>query len=319
MRNSERRDKALERMLKILARLNQEREVSVKSLADEFGVTVRTIQNDLNRLKNAMDLPLEAVGKSGYWRFKGGFRLSGSALSDQEKVVMLLALDKLEKSDNLEKVIEGLKKKLMPRYERLEKERPLQIKTAGLEDYDPPKDLQGQLEYAIRERQILRLRLRSGERAEVEPYRIINFDDVDDLWYLFGKDTDRNRLDLWLLDDIEAADFAGESFYVSETTIARLIEERVHSPQFEDGEYFEVTVRADAKIAHVFETKKLSTQQTLHKEPDGALVLRFEVSHIEDVDNLIKSWLPDIEVLEPLWYRQKLAKELEECVRRLKS
>ncbi len=317
MTNSERRYNALERKMQILARLNDRGQVSVRDLAEEFGVTVRTIQNDLKDLRDLMRYPVEAIGKSGHWRFKPGFKLTSSSLSAQEKVILLLALDKLDKSEKLETLIEGLKEKLMPRYERLENERPLQIKTSGLEDYDPQKGVQWRLEQAIEERQVMRIGAHDGHESIVEPYKILNFDDVDDMWYLFGKNRETQKLDLWLLDDIEKVEHAGESFYVSEASVVRWIEERVHSPQFEDGERFDVVVRIDPKIAHVFGVKKLSTQETVEIEPDGTLWLRFEVSHIEDVDNLVKSWLPDIEVIEPVWYREKLAKELKEYLERL--
>jgi len=44
----------------------------------------------------------------------------------------------------------------------------------------------------------------------------------------------------------------------------------------------------------------------------------FQVSHDEDVDNLIKAWLPHIEVLKPERFRKRLVGELEAYVRELK-
>jgi len=80
-----------------------------------------------------------------------------------------------------------------------------------------------------------------------------------------------------------------------------------------------VIVKVYPNIAHFFKVKDfLQSQKIEEKLSDGSLIVSFEVSHDEDIDNIIKSWLPDIEVLEPKRYAKKIKQELENYIRRIK-
>ncbi|MFW2525413.1 hypothetical protein ACN5O8_06770 [Aliarcobacter butzleri] len=41
--------------------------------------------------------------------------------------------------------------------------------------------------------------------------------------------------------------------------------------------------------------------------------------HDEDIDNIIKSWLPHIEIIEPLRFRDKLKNELKEYLTNIEN
>ena len=75
---------------------------------------------------------------------------------------------------------------------------------------------------------------------------------------------------------------------------------------FDDGGDFNVIVRVMPEIAHNFKLKDfLSSQEILEEYDDGSIIVKFDVTSDEDVDNLIKSWLPHIEILEPERLRKK--------------
>ena len=44
------------------------------------------------------------------------------------------------------------------------------------------------------------------------------------------------------------------------------------------------------------------SQEIEEKLEDGSLIINFEISHDEDIDNIIKSWLPHIEIIVLLLY-----------------
>ena len=50
---------------------------------------------------------------------------------------------------------------------------------------------------------------------------------------------------------------------------------------------------------------------------DGSLIVTLAVSSDEDIDNLIKAWLPHIEVIKPERFKKRLILELEEYVNRV--
>ncbi len=92
----------------------------------------------------------------------------------------------------------------------------------------------------------------------------------------------------------------------------------VHTAWFEDGASFEVEVKIHASIAHFFTLKKqLSSQELLQKNEDGSLHVRFRITAEEDLDNLVKAWLPHIEVLKPKSFRLRLLGELKGYIDRL--
>jgi len=43
------------------------------------------------------------------------------------------------------------------------------------------------------------------------------------------------------------------------------------------------------------------------------------VSHDEDIDNIIKGWIPHVEILEPVRFREKMLGELREYVKKLEA
>jgi predicted DNA-binding transcriptional regulator YafY len=74
------------------------------------------------------------------------------------------------------------------------------------------------------------------------------------------------------------------------------------------------------EIAIYFKRKDFLQSQVIEKELDnGSLIVSFEVSHDEDVDNIIKSWLPHIEVIEPKRYKNKIISELENYLKKVKE
>jgi len=53
------------------------------------------------------------------------------------------------------------------------------------------------------------------------------------------------------------------------------------------------------------------TQNILEEKSCGSLIVEFKVTHYEDIDNIIKAWLPDIRILEPISYKEKFEQELK--------
>ena len=92
----------------------------------------------------------------------------------------------------------------------------------------------------------------------------------------------------------------------------------VHTAWFEDGVQFEVKIKVLKPIAHYFKKKKhLVSQQILKENADGSIDISFQVSSDEDIDNLIKAWLPHIIVLSPMRIKNKISLELKEYLKQL--
>jgi len=312
----------VERVLDILARMFEGETVCTSSLAADYFPHsrdgIRSIQKDFELLRTHLGFLFHKGPQRGCWRIAHRYLGKPIVLEEVEKIVLLFGLDLTEPSEHLRTISGRIEKKLLD-----DDESPIFFKGEGIEDLDMEDTDVRILQDAIAERKVVEFIDEEGERIYVEPYKIVN---LEGIWYLFGRrkgisKKEKDKLDLWMLSQISSLaeiPLAAEWSEKEEKAIETILEQEVHSPFFEDGSRFKVKVRVAPSIAHQFEKKAfLRTQEIVSREPDGSIIVRFTVTHDEDVDNLIKSWLPDIEVLEPKRFRNRIARELEDYLRRV--
>lgn len=293
-------DKILYRLIQILARLNDGEKLYLRELSQEFGVGVRTLQKDFN--ERLIMFPIQ-TDRSGYYWFEEGYTLRQNRLESEEMMIVLLSLMPLSESPHLRRIGQNVIKKLFAK----EIPNPFYIKPEGMEDIDIDSILINTLEEAINTRRIVRIET-SEKSFSVEAYRIVSFDGI---WYLYARDKHTNRLKTWLVSKLKNAHTTDERHDTHPRMIERMLD-HTHTAWFEEGGEFEVVVEIDPSIAHLFELKKfLNSQEILENRDDGSLIVSFDVSSDEDVDNLIKSWLPHIKVLSPERFRDKIRDELK--------
>ncbi len=300
-------DKILFRLVNILTRLSSGETLVLKSLAQEFNVSIRTIQNDIRRLEYSY--PIER--HRGKISFAEGFTLNQTKLTTEEMIFLNLALEQFDEVEDIDKIKDRIYKKLV----RQKFVNPYYIKQEDIEDIDVDSPFISLLERCITEQEIVKLEV-FDKTVEVEPYKIVNF---DGLWYLVAKDRNDRKIKSYDLHTI--ANILPLKKY--HKTSAKWIEnylDGVHSAFFVDGIHYTVTLKVTKEAAQYFLRKDfLESQEIVKKNDDGSVIVSFEVSHDEDIDNIIKAWLPHIEVIEPQRYKQKLLKELKQYIQRVEN
>ena len=294
------------RALLMLQKLSQEDSVSVVALAEEFNCDKRTIYRDIKRLHF---FPIEL--HSGVLRLADGFSLENSKLESEELLIAELAFSAINGVDKkIDKKIQAIRSKISyPLFST-----PYDIKSESYEKIDMDSLLLNKIEDAITKRNLSKIKS-NDMKSLVEPYKIVAF---DGFWYLFAKDVADEKIKTYLISHIQEFRATLNVFEPVKNIDALLT--GVHTAWFEDGNNFEVKVKVKPAIAHYFKLKKhLSSQEIIREEGDGSLIVTFEVSSDEDVDNLIKAWLPHIEVIKPQRFRKRLVAELEEYIRGLKQ
>ena len=124
------------------------------------------------------------------------------------------------------------------------------------------------------------------------------------------KDEIDNKIKSFLLSDIKNIKFSNQKFSLDKPINEIL--SNVHSAWFEDGCNFKVTILVHKVVAFYFKKKKIvPTQENLKELENGDLIISFSVSHYEDIDNLIKAWLPHIEIIDPIDYKEQITTELQ--------
>jgi len=61
------------------------------------------------------------------------------------------------------------------------------------------------------------------------------------------------------------------------------------------------------------------TQEIKEERPDGSLIVTFRVGHFEAIRDILKSWIPNIVILEPEEFRKDLLKDVKDWVKRQES
>jgi len=301
-------DTTVTRLILILSKLDENERPSQSELADEFGVSLRTIQRDIGQRLTYFPIEKTVDGKL---YFTDGFSLKRTSFEDIEMVLMSLSLSMvMDISPKFSQSAHSLLGKLLlPNFNT-----PYQIKHDPFESIDMDSSKMNELEFAIQNRRITTIKTAQDEFF-VEPYKIISFDEI---WYLFAKELESQKIKTYFISDILHVAYSPKVF-IENKNINKILE-NAHTAWFEDGVQYEVKVNVMQAIAHYFKRKKHFNSQKLIKEnSDGSLLISFSVSNDEEVDNLIKSWLPHITVISPKRIRKKILSELEDYIKIVKK
>ena len=300
-------DKMFSRLISMMEILIRDKSTSVNEFAEMYNVDKRTIYRDIERLSF---FPLEL--RNGIVYIEESYDLVRPDLNNSELLVTELALSAFNGVDKVtDKKLHSIRAKLTnPLYFN-----PYNIKPEGYEEMNMNSEIANKIEDAIAKRNLSKV-TSNDIVSVVQPYKVVAFDGI---WYLLAKDVADKKIKTYLVSHIQEFRASAKVFSTKYVDINAILE-NVHTAWFEDGNSFSVKVKVKKEIAHYFKLKKHLTSQEIEKEnSDGSLIVTFSVSSDEDVDNLIKAWLPHIEVISPARFRKRLIGELEEYVRELKN
>jgi predicted DNA-binding transcriptional regulator YafY len=295
-------DPILQRLITIITKLSNDERYTTAEFAKEFNVSVKTIQNDIyKRLSSSFPITKDNLGR---FKFEDGFSLDKSILDNREMILVSLSLNCIQdNSDTFNKTSQSILQKLLyPNFFN-----PYYIKKEQFESIDMNSTIIKEIETAIKDKMIVNIGC-SNNIKTVEPYKIASF---DNFWYLFAKDLKDNKIKTFMLSNIKKIELTNKKYKTNQKTIDNVLE-NIHSAWFDDGQTFEVVIEVLPPITQYFLKRDfLQSQEIIEKKSNGNLIIKFEVTHDEDIDNLIKSWLPHIKVLEPTRFKNKTKKELE--------
>ena len=89
-----------------------------------------------------------------------------------------------------------------------------------------------------------------------------------------------------------------------------------HSWGVIDGEEVTVVVRFKPDVTdYIVRKEKWHPSEKRKILPDGGVELTFTVAGIYEIKKWIYSWLPNIEVIKPKWFRKEIHKELTQATK----
>lgn len=300
-------DKALYRLTKILELLLDDARPTIRELAEEFNVTERTIQKDVYERLQSFGIAKNSYGKL---QFEYEIDIKKSFLRIEEMFFISLSLSQLE---DIDEEHQELAKSIFRKILKKELYNPYFIKPELFQPIDHNETIVETLEDAITKRQAVEISF-NGKPLKLFPYKIASFEGI---WYLLADNVAQDKLKNYMISRIEDITVLDEKFERMKE-LEDILDE-IESAWYVEGNSFKVVVKVYPQIAEFFILKKhLNSQKLLEKLPDGGLLLEFTVTHEEDVDNLIKSWLPHIEVVSPPAFKERILKELTTYIDRIK-
>jgi len=282
-------DKIATRLAQILYKFNSGECVSVEELAEEFGVTARTIQRDIKerlsylpikKENNRYSLEEYYLGKLNFQDMKNFAALSGVKElfpSLQEEFLQ----DILDTTISKAFVIKG------HNYEDISEH----IKEFKL------------IEDAILNHTVITFEYKEKKRF-VQPYKLLN---TKGIWYLVG--IEDSKIKTFSLKKILKPVITQEQFLVDET-----VEKSIKSDDtlWFSSKPIEVVIKVEKEVAGYFSRRKILPNQIIVKNlSDGGLLVATKVAFDEEILKLVRYWIPNVKIISPDYLRVKLEEGLK--------
>ena len=303
-------------MLRIHQELQAGTLPNATSLARTLEVSTKSIQRDLEFMRDRMGMPIAYNGsKFGFYYSEEVNSFPTLQITEGEVVALVIA------------------EKALQQYRGTQFEKPLLSAIRKIEQSLPDTislnlaDVERTISFRTRAEPILNLAIfdalakatshrrqleityrkagqRSAEPRLVDPYHLAN---INGEWYLFAFDHARKDIRTFVPARVQAVKQTGKTFPRPQKFS---LEKRlrgsfgVHSGEGE----FEVVLRFNARVADFVREKKWHESQQLRNRKDGGVELRLTLSSLAEVERWILSWGGDASVVKP--------RALAEAVRR---
>jgi len=307
----------VDRLLSIVVYLLNRELASAGDLARRFGVTVRTIQRDMEAI-NLSGIPVISVpGPHGGYGIMDSFKMDRRLLSmdDFFNIVTALSgigasLEDRRISDTLEKV-----RGLVPSSSRPQlraREEKLHVDFSMLGGGPRQRGVFKVVQAAVDSSRLLRMtytnnRLERGERL-VEPMTVVF---TWRSWYLFGYCRLRRDFRLFRLSRIREPEILAERFLRRDMSYERFARESAPESR---GELMDLTLRFAPEVIPIVE--EIYGEEDLERVDDGSVTLRTRMPEDGWLYGHILSYGEYVEVLEPEHIRLIIRRAAEKIAKK---
>ena len=283
------RSRSAERLVDILLELHLNGVINRSALMEKFNITERTVYRDLNALSPIV----EHTGNGLYRLIHSAQSPGGQGL--HHTLANFLNADSFFPERNAE---------FWEKLENRVDENHILI-LANEAEHTAERDIRRHLsniEQSIKNCNVCQI-VYKGKTRLINPYKLIN---KKNIWYLQA--TENSRLKSFSLSQIRWLDIQKRTFTPDENVIG-LLEKNLDPWVSEDT--FEVKIFIKDNISHYFLRRDLLPAQELLEEQHDGVTLRCQAAHENQILPLLFYWLPNIQILEPAWLKEKLVKTLE--------
>ena len=279
-------DKLAMRLAQILMRFNDGERFSLEELADEFNVDIRTIQRDLNDRLSFMPIKRE----NGKY-FLEPFALGKLSFKDIQNFALLSGIGELYPKLDSGFIVDLLSEKINSVF---------MVKNEGFERVDYA--LFELISVAILRHNVLSFAYKEKNR-EVNPYKLINNKGI---WYILADE--KGKLKHFTLAKIRNLQSKKQTFIPKDEFLKQIRDDT--------SIWFNVTkearIKLDKKGKNYFFRKKIFEYCEIVDEDEEHFILNIRFSYDDELLNIIKQWIPYIQIISPLDIKEKLHKLLQD-------
>jgi len=304
-------DKKIFRLMTIMNRLEAGKCATTRELCDEFNVTARTVQRDLELL-NMTGFLLTSPEK-GTHTFEKGFTLKKMELSGEEASLLAFFC---EIARSMGGKIEDTFRCIMKKIVQQEYESPYYAKIPDGVKLEKEYPFITELEKAVVENEKIEITYErpdgSVKEHKVLPLKIIFF---EGFWYLLARVGGHKWVIKYRLDRIKELTPCGEYFTVPKNLQA-MLDESVNV-WFDERPPQKVVLKVDKEVARFFKDKKYFPRQKIKVNKDGSLTVESKVSsYMEIIPNLMR-WIPMVTVISPEGLRDEVRRKITEFLKKI--
>lgn len=286
-------DKIAMRLALILQKLNAGERFSIDELVDEFQVSLRTLQRDLN--ERLSFLPLKVEGK--FYSLED-YCLGKLSFEDIRGFSQLSGVKHLFPSLSDAFIVDLLNSKIQQTY-----------KIRGME-HERTSNKENEfksINISILNHKKLHFIYNDKDRV-VHPYKLVNNSGV---WYLLADDN--GVLKNFTFTKIQNLHLSQETFEVDKNNMQLIDESKT---TWFSNEPIEVVLRVDTEIMYYFRRKKMLQNQKIIESQDDYSLLSTSISYDEEILSLVRYWMPHIEIVSPPQLQEKLQNSIKNYLHR---
>ncbi len=275
-------DKLATRLSLIIYKLNQGERLTIESLANEFSVSKRTIERDMNRF-SYFD-----IKKEGKEFFLDEIAVGKLNFNDIKNFAIFSGIKSLYPSLTNQFLKDILNDKINRAY---------LIQNSGFEDIEKKQQLFESLSTAILDEKTISFIYNDKSRV-VNPYKLIN---TNGIWYLSA--TENNTIKTYTFSKIKSIKISNDKFIVDKNILKEIEKSEIN---FLSNDSKEVQLKIQNSAKEYFLRKKILSNMKIIDNTDEYFVVSTNVSFDNEILNLVKQWIPYIEIIKPIELQEKL-------------
>jgi predicted DNA-binding transcriptional regulator YafY len=290
-----------QRLTQILFKFNQGEHLTPAALAEEFGVTLRTIQRDLSDRLGF--LPIEKV--------KGKYHLHPSALGK----LTLQDMRQFASMAGVQGLFPDLSQQFLRELFDSRVEQAWMVKGPEYEDHNGREAIFAQLSQTITAKLAVSFAYTKaqldGQPATTKtydpahPYKLVNHGGV---WYLAAEH--EGKLKAFVLGKIERLLSSATAFEPQADLLAMLQNE---DSIWLNAKKYKVVIQVAKEASIYFERRKLVGGQVIEKRlEDGGLIVSAQVAHPNQILPIVRYWIPHVRVISPEGLQGEMEHALKE-------